>query len=340
MKALVYHGPQQLALEDIATVQPGTGDVLLRVVAAGICGSELEGYLGKSSLRKPPLVMGHEFSGEVVAVGDGVQLDARIVPGRHVVVNPLIPCRQCTFCRQGRPHLCPQRVLIGAGRPGAFAEYVTVPAQQLIGIPDTVDPVFAALAEPLATALHGAGLANIQQDDGVVIWGAGTIGLMSVFAAHLAGANPIIVLDTNGERLTAAQHLGATRTFSPLDPNALTEARQILGDRPVVAIDAVGRTATRQAALQLASPGGRVVFLGLADVDTSLNIQAAIRSEVALFGSYAYTPSELERAVQLTAQLAQRDQAWVDRRSLADGADSFRELVERPGSTAKILLMP
>ncbi len=209
MQALVWKGPRRMALETHDEPQPAADEALLRVRAAGVCGSELEGYLGLSSLRVPPLVMGHEFSGEIVTLnGDASGLRL----GQLVTANPLVSCGHCPVCHTGRRYLCPHRALLGAHRPGGFAAYVAVPIAQLIPLPEHLTPTLGALAEPFAVALHAVGLARLSPGEAAVVWGAGSIGLLTVCAARLARAEPIIAVDTNPARLVAATALGAHPT--------------------------------------------------------------------------------------------------------------------------------
>ena len=183
MRALVWHGPQQMSVDDVAEPEPGRGEVLLAPEAVGICGSEVEGYLGRQANRTPPLIMGHEFAGSVVAVGAGVEERWR---GRHAAVNPLIAGGDAVA---GIEQLSARRELIGVHRPGGFAGVVRVPAHRLRELPDGADARLGALAEPLATGVHAARIGRTGVEGGpadrVVVIGAGTIGLMTLQAALL-----------------------------------------------------------------------------------------------------------------------------------------------------------
>ena len=339
MKVLVWHGPRIMTVEEREVPEPGPGEALLKVRAAGICGSEIEGYLGHNSLRVPPLIMGHEFAGEVVALGSSDITVPRI--GQQVTVNPLISCGECTFCLAGLAHVCPQRKLIGAHRPGAFADYVVVPLQAIIPLPEGVDPTLGALTEPFAVAIHGVGLGQLSSSDGVVVWGTGTIGLLTICAARLAQPARIIAVDTNAARLEAARLAGATTALDARDGDIISKVRGLVADLPhIVVFDAVGRDVTRQAAAAVAGPAGRAILLGLHDRDTTFDVAALIRSEIALQGSYAYTMDEVRRAVAWLEAGHVPTDLWVDVRALSDGPDAFAELVDRPGAATKIILVP
>jgi threonine dehydrogenase-like Zn-dependent dehydrogenase len=339
MQVLIYQGPRVMTVEEASQPRAGQDEALLRVQAVGICGSEIEGYLGHNSLRVPPLIMGHEFAGEIVDIGptDG----PKPAPGQRVTVNPLISCGTCVFCQSGRAHLCQQRKLIGAHQPGAFAEYVRVPLGSIVPLPDTLDVKTAALTEPFAVALHGVNLADIEEQDGVVIWGAGSIGLLAISAARLANPKHILAVDTNPSRLEAARVMGATAVFDARDPQIVKTLRNSLTDVPhVVVVDAVGRSITRQLAADVAGPGGEVVMIGLHDKDTTFDANGLIRSEVTIHGSYAYRMTDVLWAVELLAAGHVQTDLWTDVRPLSSGPAAFAELVDTPGAATKIILVP
>jgi threonine dehydrogenase-like Zn-dependent dehydrogenase len=248
---------------------------------------------------------------------------------------------RCPTCQAGLFQVCSQRSLVGAQRPGAFAGYVAVPVSALLPLPDTLDSRLAAVAEPFATALHGVGLAGVTGEHGVVVWGTGIIGLLTICGAKLAGASRIIAIDTNPARLESARLFGAAITIDASRGDAVAETRQALeGIGRVAAFDAAGRKATRQGAAAVAGPGGRVVLLGLHERETSFDVNALIRSEIALQGSYAYSMADMRKAVELLAAGALPAGEWLDVRELEQGPASFLELVDRPGITAKVVLLP
>ncbi|MBE3561238.1 MAG: alcohol dehydrogenase catalytic domain-containing protein [Ktedonobacteraceae bacterium] len=340
MRVLVWHGPRILKIEEAAEPAPGPDEVLIKVQAVGICGSEIEGYLSFNSLRVPPLIMGHEFCGEVVASGAGVAPDAGR-RGQYVAVNPLVSCGECHFCRAGLAHLCPSRKLIGAHRPGGFADYVVVPARALVPLSENLEPQKGALVEPFAVALHGVGIAGVTPADGVVVWGAGSIGLLTICAARQAQPARIIAVDTNAARLEQAKAMGADIVLDARADDVVASIRRHLADRVrTVVLDAVGRAVTRQAAVAAAGPGGRVVLLGLHDRDTTFDVSDIIRSEVALLGSYGYSMQDVQRAAELLAAGAVPSGPWLEVRNLEQGPESFEELVDRPGVATKIVLVP
>ncbi len=198
-----------------------------------------------------------------------------------------------------------------------------------------------ALAEPFAVALHAAGLARLRAGDAAIIWGAGSIGLLAVCAARLAGADPIIAVDTNPARLATAGLLGAGTTVEGRSADAVADVRRVVEQHPSVTVfDTVGRSETRQGAAKVAGPGGRVVLIGLHDPETTFEVNVLIRSEIALLCSYGYTQAELSRAVELLGEGAIPATSWIEERPLEAGPAAFAELVDAPGATTKIVLVP
>jgi threonine dehydrogenase-like Zn-dependent dehydrogenase len=339
MKAVVWTGPREMALHEVAEPTPGAGEVLLRVGAVGICGSELSGYLGHNSLRVPPLVMGHEFAGEVVALGPGA---AGVAPGDRVIVNPLVSCGDCPLCRSGAANLCPRRQLLGAHRPGAFAELVAVPAASCTPLPAGVSAVDGSLAEPLACGVRAARLGGVAPGASVAVFGAGPIGLMCVSAVRRAGAEARLAVDMHPGRLATAAAWGALAVCDARAENPVAAARSATGGLGVdVAIDAVGASATRRAAIEAVRPGGAVVFLGLHEAESAVQANDIVRSETRVVGSFAYTPADFAEAVAMLAAGAVRAApAWLEERPLAACAASFAELIDAPPAIAKIVLRP
>jgi threonine dehydrogenase-like Zn-dependent dehydrogenase len=335
MKAIVWNGPEEMAVEEVPepTVEPGT--VIVHPGAVGICGSEIEGYLGRMGNRIPPLVMGHEFAGTVTEVGEGVDED---LVGREVAVNPLSSDGTCPLCRAGYTNLCPNRKLIGIHSPGGFAEYVLAPVQNVYPLPEGVGTRTGALAEPLANGVHAVRLADEPVEHAVVI-GAGTIGLMCLQAAVLDGIPEVSVVEPHEARREQALRLGAHAAYASGAEarEALEEPTEGLGADLV--LDAVGAEVTRRMAVEeLLRPGGCVVFVGLHDDDTTLGFHGVVRGQLALQGSYAFTAEDYEQALE-----------WlVDGRAgigelppvlpLEEGPDAFARLVRGPSEQIKVFL--
>ena len=336
MKAIVWNGPEEMAIEEVPEPTVGPGTVIVRPDAVGICGSEVEGYLGKMGNRTPPLVMGHEFAGTVTEVGEGVGED---LLGREVAVNPLSSDGTCPLCRAGYTNLCPNRKLVGIHSPGGFAEYVLAPAQNVYPLPEGVEARTGALAEPLANGVHAVrlGLANHPVEHAVVV-GAGTIGLMCLQAAVLDGIPNLSVVEPHASRREQALDLGAHAAYGSGEEarEALEEPTEGLGADLV--IDAVGAEVTRRMALDLLRPGGRVVFVGLHEDDTTLGFHGVVRGQLDLQGSYAYTAEDYEQALEWLVAGRAGIGELPPILPLEEGPGAFAELVKGPSGQIKVFL--
>src|ERR671921_1083877 len=336
---MVWKGPEEMSVEEMPEPEVGPGAAIVRPEAVGICGSEVEGYLGKMGNRTPPLVMGHEFSGTVVEAGEGV--DESLV-GRTVTVNPLYVDGTCRMCRMGLKNLCPSRGLIGIHQPGGFAEYVRVPAENTYPLPEELSDVarVGALAEPLANGVHAVslGLARYDTVEHAVIIGAGTIGLMCLQAAALSGVENVQVVEPNEARREQALKLGARAAYSSGAEawEALEEPTEGLGADLV--IDAVGAEVTRRMALDLLRPGGRVVYVGLHDDDTTLGFHDVVRGQLGLQGSYAYTAEDYEQALEWLVEGRAGIGELPPVLPLEEGPEAFAELVRGPSAQIKVFL--
>lgn len=342
MKALVYEGPREMNIREVEQPTAGSGEVLIEVVYSGICGSELSGFLGQSSLRKPPCVFGHEFAGKIVEIGPDVSPELGLAAGDRVTANPLVTCGTCRYCRAGQEQLCTSRQLLGAALPGSNARYVKVPARSIFPLPETLSYEQATLAEPIAYAVHVANLADIQAEHRIAIHGMGPIGLFVLQVSRHRGARQVLVVDTNDERLAIAEALGAGEVLNPTQVDAVQLIREHTdGLGADIVVDAVGSSVTRANAVLSARMGGTVVWSGLHSAETSLPINDMIRQEIRTLGAFAYSAREFGQALDLLAQgaVGLRDE-WMVKSPLADGALWFDRLLGNPGGVAKVLLTP
>ncbi len=336
MKALVYEAPQVMNVRDVERPTPGPGEVLLRVLYSGICGSELSGFLGQNSLRTPPLIFGHELSGVVAVAGPetvGVEVGAR------VTVNPLVSCGRCEYCVSARHQLCRHRLLLGASLPGSNAEYVVVPATSLEPVPDGLELSDASMAEPAACAVHAVRLSGIRAGESALVIGAGPIGLFIVQVLLAHGVTRVLVADRNPERRRFAADLGAI-VVRDGDADLVADVRaETRGSGVGVAFDAAGTAVTRANCLAATAPGGRVMLVGLHTDQTSLPVNAVIRGEIALHGVFAYNPSAFRTALAWLAdgRLGLRD--GVVEADLESGPGWYQRLVDGDPAT-KVLLRP
>jgi len=344
MEALVWLGPRCMEMQMLPTPTPAQDEVLVEVTAVGVCGSELSGYLGQNSLRRPPLVMGHEFCGRIVQVGGGALANGEKPScGQRVVVNPLISCGACHLCRSGLPNLCLRRQIIGAHRPGAFARYVCALAAQCWPLPDAMGDTAAALVEPLACALRGVRHVAWQASEGpLLILGAGPIGLFCLAIAHAEQPEGmILVSDRIERRLQQARQWGASVTVNGRKDDAEQHLRSILPEGVAAVIDAVGSDVTRTLALQLVRPGGRVLFIGLHDETSPLAANYLVRQEIGIRGSFAYTPADFAAALGLLeAGLITPAPTWLEEQPLREGAKIFAGLIDGTLTTPKVILRP
>jgi 2-desacetyl-2-hydroxyethyl bacteriochlorophyllide A dehydrogenase len=331
VKAIVWQGPSEMTVEERPDPgDPGEGELILQPEAVGICGSEVEGYLGHMGNRTPPLVMGHEFAGRVVAAGP----DAAELEGARVAVNPLSGCGRCALCRAGFGNICPDRKLIGVHAPGAFADLVKVPAKDARVLPDGVSARVGALMEPLANGVHAVRLAGEHVERAVVL-GAGTIGLVTLQAALLSGIPHVAVLEPHAARRERAAGLGAHAVYG--SPQEAGDAQADLG--PDLVIDAVGAQATRTCGLELLRPGGTLVCIGLAADETTLGFHDVVRSQHRIQGSYAYTMPDYEQAHEwLVSGAASLGDDLTDVRPLEDGPAQFARLAQGPPAEFKVFL--
>jgi threonine dehydrogenase-like Zn-dependent dehydrogenase len=305
MKALVWHGEQNLSYEDVADPQAEADEVVLDVELAGICGSDLHGYRGHPGPRVPPLVLGHEVVGSF--------------EGRRYAVYPLIGCGECDRCAAGEDNLCPSWRLVGMHRAGVFAEQVLVPRRSLVPLPDSLESRRAVLVEPLACCV---GALAGETPERAVVLGAGPIGLLTVHL--LAGAGTQVrAVDPVASRVEIARLLGATEFEGPAE----------------LAVDAAGFEPTWAAAIDAVVAGGAVVVLGLGEAKGSFPMATLVRRAIRLRGQFAYSRAEFAQAVEILAD-GDIDLSWTSDAPLADGARAFRDLVERPAELSKVVLRP
>jgi 2-desacetyl-2-hydroxyethyl bacteriochlorophyllide A dehydrogenase len=340
MKALVWEGPRLMLLREQEKPRATALEVVLRVAFAGICGSELSGYLGHNALRVPPLVMGHEFSGEIIELGEAaLEVNPLLKLGQEVTVNPLASCGTCDYCKKNLNHLCPSRKLIGAHRAGAFAEFVSVPAELVHVLPANTSTRVGALAEPVAVAVRIAELAGNVQDQTVLIMGAGPIGLLALQVLGASGAHQVFVADLDTERLEIAATYGA-QILNPKSVDVVSTVKETTsGLGAHVAVDAVGAAITRAQCIAATRSGGTVILSGLHEEASQMPAADIIRREITLKGSFAYTPANFAQGLEMLIQ-NQIQLENVIEAPLEDGGKWFERLIQAPGNISKVLLVP
>jgi threonine dehydrogenase-like Zn-dependent dehydrogenase len=318
MRALVWHGGRNLAMEELPEPEPAPGEVVLDVGLAGICGSDLHPFKGHHGPRRPPLILGHEVVGTVPGL-----------PGRWSVF-PLIVCGSCEACRAGRENLCASRQLLGLHRPGVFADRVAVPGDALLEVPAGLSDEGAALVEPLAVCVGALAPAQLGSGSRVMVIGCGPIGLLSVQLAARQGAEVTAVEPVDARREWAAR-LGASRTLA-----AAEEAEGLEAD---LAVDAVGAETTWRAAIAGTRAGGELVIVGLGQADGAMPVADLVRRSIRVRGQFAYTRAEFAEALALLAADG-LPTGWLEVKPLTEGPAAFARLADAPDATAKILLQP
>jgi L-gulonate 5-dehydrogenase len=283
MVAIAVRQPADLDVRaDAAFVVPGAGEVLVRVSRGGICGSDLHILHGSNPFARYPRVIGHEFAGEIEAIGEGV---TAVAVGDHVVADPVVACGHCYPCRVGRPNVCANLEVIGVHRDGGFRSRLTLPAANAVKVSRDLPLAVAALAEPLAVAANVLSRTGCTADDTVLVYGAGTVGITVLQVAKLKGARCIVV-DIDEARLERAKSFGADLT---INSRALSVPEAVAGELgglgPSVVIDGAGVPALLAEACRIAAPAGRIGLLGFSDGPCNVSQQEIVRKELTLVGS-------------------------------------------------------
>jgi len=339
MKALLYPAWDTLEVVDMPPPEPGPGEVMVRVAACGICGSELEAFRHHSPRRPPPLVMGHEFCGTIADLGGASGTSLKV--GARVVANALVPCGKCNRCLAGRPHLCARRQIFGMNRPGAFAEYVNVPVSALLDWPATLPAEAACLAEPLGNGAHMVGLTRYLEPSTVLVIGAGPIGLLAMQAFSALTGATILAADLSPERLQAAQRCGAERVINPRSEDVVAIAREVTGGEGVdVVVDAVGLGLTKRQSLHAARPGGAAVWIGLTDNAMTVDSYDVTLPERTVHGTYAAKIEDMQTALDLLASGKIEYESWIERFPITRADEAFRRMLAAEGGDIKAIIQP
>jgi L-iditol 2-dehydrogenase len=342
MKALLLSKYRSLEIADLPVPTPAADEILVRVAACGICGSDVHGYDGSTGRRIPPLVMGHEAAGTVAAIGKEVKGFAE---GNRVTFDSTIYCGSCGNCLRGDVNLCDNRQVLGVScgdycRAGAFAEFVAVPARIVYRLPEILPFEEAAMLEAVSVALHAVSLVPVRPQDNALVVGAGMIGLLIVQALHAAGSSHVYVSDVDQTRLKLAQELGAAATFAAgpsLIPQVMAATNGVGMD---LVIEAVGINATLTAAIDSVRKGGNVVLVGNVTPEVTLPLQKVVSRQIRLQGSCA-SSGEYPRAIELMSSEAIRVKPLISAiASLEEGPRWFERLYAREPNLMKVVLAP
>jgi len=333
MHALVYTGIQKLVYREEKNPKVVNGESIVKISASGICGSDMHAYHGKDDRRIPPLILGHEISGTI---------DNGKLAGKKVVLNPLITCGKCDYCKHGREHLCNKRIILGMNKPierqGGFAEYVSIPDQNIYELPKTLDMKEAPISEPAAVALHAVELGEkeltkpLEHTKALVI-GGGAIGLLSgLILSKIKNCKKIVITDPNDKRLNECSKYLEAEAVKPNNTS-------INNDYFDIVFDTVGLEVTRQQAIKSIRPGGVIIHIGLTQPSGSFDFRKATLQEITFIGTYCYTNKDFEKTLNILANKKIGTLDWIEYRSLKDGFGAFKQIHNGTCASPKIILL-
>jgi L-iditol 2-dehydrogenase len=344
MQAAFFHGVRDIRVREVADAEPKAGEVLLAVSAVGICGSDLHTYLlgnigGVSS--NEPIVLGHEASGVILALGADAPAHLRV--GQRVAIDPATPCLQCEFCQHGQHHLCLNLKFMGYfPQHGALQERMVHPARSVVPVPDSISDVGAAMLEPLGVALHAARLGAVQHGEDVLVIGCGTIGLLCVRLARLAGARHIFAIDRYAWRLDMAANFGADHCLNTAQVDPVQEVLRATDKRGVdVAFEAAWVTETADQCARAARNGGRVIIVGIPAEDAfTLTASVVRRKELTIIYS-----RRMNHTYEAAIALAERGMVDLDalgkfQMPLMHAAEAFAAAAEYHNGVVRAMVMP
>ena len=334
MKALVYTGVQEIAYREEKNPKEVSGESIIKVEASGICGSDMHAYHGKDERRNPPLILGHEVS--------GICQNGKF-KNKKIVLNPLISCDNCTYCLNGREHLCQKRSMVGMSKPiqreGGLAEYVSVPEKNIHVLPVGLNMNDAALAEPTAVCVHAVNLSaeNTKKDISkcrILIQGGGAIGLLcGLILSKEKQCENITMSDPNKLRLEeCSKYLNAKF----VDPNH----KELKENGFDIIFDTVGLEVSRNQAIHTIAPGGVIIHVGLTQSTGSFNFKKLTIQEIIVVGTYCYTNKDFKEAINILAQKKIGSLKWIEYRELKNGAAAFNDIHNASCIAPKIILIP
>jgi threonine dehydrogenase-like Zn-dependent dehydrogenase len=336
MRALVFRGAWDIGVETRPDPRPGPDDVLIRITATGICGSDIHGFTGENGRRHPGQIMGHETVGRVVSGSDAFPA------GTLVTVNPVIACGTCPACRAGAEQSCPHRRVIGVTKEieSAFADLLVVPARNVVALPESMPEEYGALVEPLAVGYHAALRGGCTADDRVLVIGGGPIGQACVLAARRLGVQRVVVSEPNRLRRELVAALGA----SAADPTAGDVARSVedaLGGPATLVLDAVGSSRSLADAAACSSFGARIVLVGMNAPRIELSAYTISTEERSLVGSFCYSARHFRETAEWVGGAPDELRHLVDDHvGLDAAAGAFTALAKGESQASKVLVYP
>lgn len=339
MQAAIFYGTRDLRIQDVKLRKLNSDEILLKVHACGVCGTDVHIYEGAegSATVFPPVILGHEFSGKVCEIGDDV---TNIKIGDRVCVDPNIYCGKCHYCRDGQAHLCEQLTAIGVTVDGGFAEYCIVPEKQAYKLPENVAYEEGALSEPIACCLHGIDQSEISPGDAVLIIGGGTIGLIMLQLAKIAGAAKVLLSEPMKDKRDLALTLGADIVIDPVHEHFEEAIKSHTNSGVDIAIECVGKKETMQQAIQSARKGGAIMMFGLTPPNCEIPLKPfdVFRRELTIKSSFI-NPFTQARAVDLLGSGRVKVNDLISQVvSLEDLAEIFKK--EEGSKMGKVIVKP
>ena len=333
MQALVYTDTETLIYREEKNPKLINGESIIKVTASGICGSDMHAYHGRDERRIPPLILGHEISG-IIHKGKDI--------GKKVILNPLITCGVCDYCKDEREHLCSKRIILGMNKPierqGGFAEYVSIPDKNIYELPKNLNIKEAPIAEPCAVALHAVELGekeifNSLKNVKALVIGAGAIGLLcGLILSKVKNCNNIVIVDPNDKRLTKSLKYLNADGFKP-------DSKSLQTDNFDIVFDTVGLESTREQAIRCIKPGGIIIHIGLTQPSGNFNFRKATLQEITFIGTYCYTKKDFEKTLNILSNQKIGSLDWIEYRKLKDGFGAFKEIHDGSCSSPKIVLL-
>ncbi|MDE0839140.1 MAG: galactitol-1-phosphate 5-dehydrogenase [Kiritimatiellae bacterium] len=345
MKAANLYAPADIRVEQVAVPEPGEGEVLIRVKAVGVCGSDVS-RLMETGTYTFPTIPGHEFGGEIVGLGAGVE---DVPEGARVTVIPLIPCMTCEYCLIGEYTLCREYDYLGSRCDGAYAEYVKAPAKNVLLLPDDVDFEMAAMTDPISVALHAVKKLGIQPGDRVAVFGVGPIGFFSVQWAKALGAGDVIAVDIFPEKLAAAGAVGADVCINARETDAVAAIKELTDGKGVErSLEFAGSPITQEQCIRATAALGSTVWGGISHQPLNLSEQAVddiLRKELVIRGSWnsSFAPfvSDWENALAFMGRgKIVKGDVITHRLSLDELPDAIQMMLERKTDFNKVMFFP
>jgi 2-desacetyl-2-hydroxyethyl bacteriochlorophyllide A dehydrogenase len=338
VKALVYEGPNDIKIKQVDDPIMHKGEILIKVKATGICGSDVHGYLGTTGRRIPPMIMGHEFSGDILEIGDDV---TKFSLGDRVTVQPVNFCENCEYCKQGLTNLCPNKKFYGAmDTNGSMAEFISVPYKLIYKLPDSINYLKGTMIEPLAVAYRAVNQVQNIKGKNIFIVGAGTIGLLVLQVAKSKNPLKIFISDTDKNRLELAKKIGADFTINPIKDNLKDIInRETKNEGVDIAFEVVGLSATVQQAMTVLKIKGTCVWIGNSDKMINLNMQEIVTKELNIIGTYSYNHKQFGDSIKwLAEQDLDLDSIISKVVPLDKGPEMFKKLSENRNKLIKVIL--